>query len=484
VARQNAGKHTVLAAKLTLMQSPSDTLQRNLSRRPATLIIASASKGGPGQVPSLKEVFGISSSVPTYTYVDRQGLDGRFAYLLETDRHIVIYGSSKQGKTSLRRKQLPESECVVVPCRPDFTIESIYGEIRRQLGIKDVTEQRTMHTLEGTAKAEAKGKAGIPFITEAEAGGGLEGKFGRESESTHKPASNADSLVHLADVVKESGKRVVIEDFHYLSEDERRRLAFDMKALWDMSVFLIVIGVWAEHNLLTLYNNDLDGRVEEIDIQWSKDDLASVVEKGEEALNVRFSSALKDAFLEDASGSVGLLQRMLEEACLVSAVYGTQASLLEISDLTVANKARQKICTGQENRYHGFVEIVGKGFKDPERTKLKMYYHLVRVCIEATDEELLRGTDRQVILSRIQNYEADANLSVLSAALSRLNRLQAERRISPPVLVYNSIARKVALVDRELLFFRKYTESQWPWERPEYSEDMAQLEFEDPIAQP
>lgn len=432
-------------------------------------------------MPNLKEVFGISSSVPTYTYVDRQGLDGRFAYLLQTDRHIVIYGSSKQGKTSLRRKQLPEGDCVVVPCRPDFTVENLYQEIRRQLGANELVEQRTMRMREGSAKAELKGKGGIPFIAEAEAGGELEGKLGYESEDTQRPASNADSLVYLADFVKQSGKRVVIEDFHYLSEDERRRLAFDMKALWDASVFLIVIGVWAEHNLLTLYNNDLDGRVEEIDIQWSKEDLGSVIRKGEEALNINFVEQLKDAFLQDASGSVGLLQRMLEEACIVSAVYNFQAAYLDIVNLAIADQARHKICTGQENRYHGFVEIVGKGFKDPERTKLKMYHHLVRVCIEATDDELLRGIDRQAILSRIQVYETEANLSVLSAALSRLNRLQAERRISPPVLVYNSIARKVALVDRELLFFRKYTQAQWPWQRPEYDQDMAQLEFEDPV---
>lgn len=431
----------------------------------------------------LKEVFGITASVPTFTYVDRQNLDGRFAYLLESDRHIVIYGSSKQGKTSLRRKQLSESDCVVVPCRPDFTIESIYAEIRRQLDARDFTELKVSNSAEGAIKLEVKGKTGIPLIAQGEAGGEFEGALGRESEATHLLESNAESLVYLAGLIKESGKRVVIEDFHYLSEEERRRLAFDMKALWDASVFIIVIGVWAEHNLLTLYNNDLDGRVEEIDIQWNKDDLQSVVDKGEAALNIKFGDHLKKAFLDDASGSVGLLQRMLEEACLVTAVYHTQDQAIVIDDLNVADQSRAKICTGQENRYHGFVEIVGKGFKDPERTKLKMYYHLVRVCIDSPDDELLKGIDRQVLLSRIQSLEGGANLSVLSAALSRLNRLQAERKISPPVLVYNSIARKVALVDRELLFFRKYTKSEWPWQRPEYGEDMAQLEFEEPIVE-
>ncbi|GGI93141.1 hypothetical protein GCM10007973_31790 [Polymorphobacter multimanifer] len=229
---------------------------------------------------SLKEVFGISASVPTYTYVDRQGLDGKFRYLLESDRHIVIYGSSKQGKTSLRRKQLPESQSIIVPCNPDFTIESIYNEIRRQLGARDPLEHTATRTIEGSTQVEAKGKVGIPLLSQAEAGGSLDASISHEWETKVGLSSNSDSLVYLSDIIKASGKRVVIEDFHYLSEDERRRLAFDMKAFWDMSVFLIVIGVWAEHNLLTLYNNDLDGRVEEIDIQWNKDDLALVVKRG------------------------------------------------------------------------------------------------------------------------------------------------------------------------------------------------------------
>lgn len=164
---------------------------------------------------------------------------------------------------------------------------------------------------------------------------------------------------------------------------------------------------------------------------------------------------------------------------MISAIYHTQHDEVVVEDLNVVEKSRNKICSGQENRYHGFVEIVGKGFKDPERTKLKMYHHLVRVCIEANDADLLHGLDRQILLSRIQSYEDGANLSVLSAALSRLNRLQAERKISPPVLVYNSIASKVALVDRELLFFRKYTKSEWPWQKADYAQDMAELQFED-----
>jgi len=63
-------------------------------------------------------------------------------------------------------------------------------------------------------------------------------------------------------------------------------------------------------------------------------------------------------------------------------------------------------------------------------------------------------------------------MSVLSAALSRLNRLQSERKISPPILSYNNVARTVSLVDRELLFFRRHTKRKWPWQMPGYLEEV------------
>ncbi|MGU3480168.1 hypothetical protein [Methylobacterium sp. D48H] len=420
----------------------------------------------------LNEVFGITSSVPTYTYVDRQGLDGQFNHLLSSDRHIVIYGASKQGKTSLRRKQLPEADCLIVPCKPEFKLEDVYLEIRRQLGKRELIGAKSTTKKGGSIKTEAKGKVGIPYLVEGQTGANLEGSLENTGERTYTIIPDGNSLVALADSIKSARKRVVIEDFHYLSEDERQRLSFDLKSLWDYGVFLIVIGVWAEQNLMTVYNNDLSGRVEEIDVRWSDADLDLVISKGEETLNFIFDDDLRSSLILDANGNVGLIQRMAEKVCLNSSIRGRQDVPTVVGGDSEIDKYREQICAGQQTRYHGFVELVGKGFKDPERTKLKMYHHLVRVCFEATDQELLSGLDRQVILARIQKYEPDANMTVLSAALSRLNRLQAERKISPPVLAYNSIARNVALVDREFLFFRRHTKSKWIWEQDDYEDEL------------
>ncbi|MDO8324256.1 MAG: hypothetical protein Q7T23_15105 [Phenylobacterium sp.] len=312
----------------------------------------------------------------------------------------------------------------------------------------------------------------IPLLAKAEATGSVEASLSGTSEKAFTHVTDEGSLVALAGEIKKSRKRVIIEDFHYLSEEERNRLAFDLKAFWDLSVFFIIIGVWAEQNLLTVYNNDLNGRVEEIDVRWEGADLQQVVNKGEFALNVLFYGPIKDALVVDAAGNVGLLQRLAEKICMNSGIVKSAEDVRVVDDLSVVERSRDQVCASQENRYHTFIDLVGAGFKDPERTKLRMYHHLVRVCYEAEEAELLSGISRQSILSRIQKFEPDANMSVLSAALSRLNRLQSDRKIFPPVLAYNNVAKTVALVDREFLFFRKHTKRPWPWNLPEYEDDL------------
>ena len=71
-----------------------------------------------------------------------------------------------------------------------------------------------------------------------------------------------------------------------MPEEEKKKLAFDLKAFWDMRTFLIIVGIWAEQNLLPYYNGDLTGRIDEIDVQWTGAELEEVLSKGEAALKI------------------------------------------------------------------------------------------------------------------------------------------------------------------------------------------------------
>ena len=83
----------------------------------------------------LEEVFGVSSR-PVLSYVKRASVDDRFVEALKADKQIVVYGSSKQGKTALVQTYLPYHKNLVVRLTPKTQIVDIYASILRQSGIE------------------------------------------------------------------------------------------------------------------------------------------------------------------------------------------------------------------------------------------------------------------------------------------------------------------------------------------------------------
>lgn len=66
----------------------------------------------------LAEVFGVSAD-PVLSYIVRDNIDGLFTSVLKEDKHIVVYGASKQGKTALVSRYLPYDENIVVRLSPN-----------------------------------------------------------------------------------------------------------------------------------------------------------------------------------------------------------------------------------------------------------------------------------------------------------------------------------------------------------------------------
>jgi hypothetical protein len=418
-------------------------------------------------MPSLNEVFGVGISVPKYTYVNRSGLDEKFKYLLSAERHIVIHGSSKQGKTILRKKNLADTESITVQCRAATTCRQLYTEILSQVGASVPTELSESTTTSGTLSAKVAGKVGFSLFAQAEAGTDASGTLASTSEQKAVAVGqDVENLRYVSEQVRKSGRRVVVEDFHYVPEDEKKSLAFDLKAFWDMGTFLMIVGVWAEQNLLQYYNGDLSGRIEEIDIQWNNQELDEVLKKGENALNMEFGPEIKAAVIEDSNQNVGLLQRIAEKYCFNCGVleYNKTDLLPRMTNSPgMLEKARTTICHEEDSRYRQFGNALEKGFKGGDESQLKVYQHIARVCMEANDVELLKGLHYSTLFDRVQRYNPRVRQSDLTAALQRLNRLQEDRSISPLILSYNPKSRLVQLIDRELLFYRRYGAPVWPW---------------------
>lgn len=189
-------------------------------------------------------VYGIVRDVPL-NYVERGRVDRKLIENLERDKHIVIYGSSKQGKTCLRKNCLDEDDYIVVQCANRWTLEDIHSNILKRAGFKITQSEKK--TVSGRNKIVASLKAGIPGFSSSVKS---EMEKSSSNEITEKeleldPGDVNDVISALQSI--KFDKYIVLEDFHYLQVDTQKDFAVALKAFHEVSeLCFIVVGVWLE----------------------------------------------------------------------------------------------------------------------------------------------------------------------------------------------------------------------------------------------
>ena len=81
------------------------------------------------------EVFGINRELPV-NYVPGRGIDEKLIDNLTRDHHIVIFGSSKQGKTCLRKSCLQDDDYMVVSCQSTMDLKQVHTAYLRAQGMR------------------------------------------------------------------------------------------------------------------------------------------------------------------------------------------------------------------------------------------------------------------------------------------------------------------------------------------------------------
>jgi len=240
------------------------------------------------------DVYGINRDLPQ-NYVARKEVDELFINSLTRDKHLVIYGSSKQGKTSLRKHCLTEDDYIVVHCSNRWSLGDLHAAILKRVGY-EVT-QSTTRTATGRNKILASFKATLM-------GTGIETSGERERSVsdavTKQPLElDPDDVNDIINALLGFKKFIVLEDFHYLSIETQKDFAVALKAFHEQSpLCFVIVGVWLEESRLTVYNGDLTGRVIGINAdRWKLEELREVVAAGESLLNIQFTPAFRHAVI-------------------------------------------------------------------------------------------------------------------------------------------------------------------------------------------
>jgi hypothetical protein len=405
------------------------------------------------------EVFGVSPDVLPDSYVDRGQLDEELTRLLRRKTHIALRGESKCGKSWLRRSVIPDA--VVVQCRLGKTRVDIYRDALSQLGIRLVVESKDGDKL--TGRIEAQAEAGVGLLAKIGIRSSIEATT--EQGTSYKPVGrDIDDLRFIADLLIASRRRLVIEDFHYLSEAQRRAFAFDLKTLWDYNLFVVIVGIWNEKNLFLNVNPDLAGRVQEVPIEWNDRDLRSIFERGGCALNIEFSDDIQARAIRDCFKNAGILQRLILGTLDEAKIYKEQDSLVVIADEDAYVGACLAYVEELNAIYQTFARRVSSGIRT-RRDTTGIYAHAIAVVLtETDDEELFRGVGIDKIYERAHARQPRIQKGNLHTILSRIDGLQVDQEGRGLVLSYNERDQEVTVVDRQLLLYRQYATVKWPWE--------------------
>lgn len=189
---------------------------------------------------TVDEVYGLSRNIPL-NYVERHDVDERLRCNLNRDKHITIFGSSKQGKTCLRKHCLNENDYILVQCSNRWSLSDLNANILKRAGY-ELTESTNV-TYEGKAKVSASVKI-LDATLGGEAGGGA------TKNVTHRQLElDLSDVNDIIGALNEANfhQYIVLEDFHYLKSEVQKDFAIELKAFHESSkLCFIIVGVWLD----------------------------------------------------------------------------------------------------------------------------------------------------------------------------------------------------------------------------------------------
>lgn len=411
------------------------------------------------------DVFGVSGKI-VESYVERIQVDDKFKDALKTDKQIIVYGASKQGKTALVKKYIPYEDNILISLSPKTTLKDIYQSILRKSGVV----LKTSYT-EGTGdtskvKSKASIQAAVAMVMKGKMEVGVElDSVAKKDEQYDEIEFNLELPDDVADLIHRVGQKkvIILENFHYLPEELQRNFAYDLRTFQDLKVRFIILGVWKEANRLAQYNGELQDRVYEIPVEpWLEDDFRKIATKGEDLLNVKFATVILENCIENAFSSVGVFQELLKNTCLESGIKNKQSSSAFLDDMAAYQRAVDAKTEEYSGRHLRNLESIacGKGSTIAKDKPLPYFlqYYIVMHILDLGFPGINGGVSKEALLhsiKQVHHRKEDLKGSQLTAVLKGLTELQAGKGISPPVIAYDSNSRQLKVVDSTFYFFLK-----------------------------
>lgn len=400
----------------------------------------------------LDEVYGISRDIPL-NYIERDSVDKKLLKNLDRQKHITIFGSSKQGKTCLRKHCIDARDYILIQCSNKWSLSDLNANILKRAGYELTESSKT--AVGGKAKILATIKAKVFF---GETGVSSEIENTNNTEVTRRQLEldmdDANDVIAALEEIHFQ-RYVVLEDFHYLKPEVQKDFSIELKAFHESSnLCFIIVGVWLDENKLVIYNGDLTGRVIPINADlWKSTELRQVINKGAQLLNIEFDIDFVNDLVAKSSSNVYIIQEACHRICDENNIKNTQKIKKRIGKDHDASRIIQEIVKEQSGRYNAFISNYSNGFQE---TALEMHKWLLYPILEATTHDLMKGLTYRSIRLTLEAHHpkgTDLNPGNITQALKAVASLQLSKSIQPIIMDYDESNLTLHIVDRGFIIW-------------------------------
>lgn len=259
------------------------------------------------------------NTVAELTYVKRPVLETDLEkYLSLPGKQIVVYGHSGGGKTTLLRNKLRDinQNYIKTHCESTSTFNDLLLQAFDELNRFYVSEKsaNSEKHISNQLKTEYTGISNQIISSQKES-------TGSKSVRVVPPQLTPQKL---AKFLGEIGCIWIIEDFHKVTEEEKKRIADVVKIFIDAAndydkVKIICIGAVGTARELIELDNNLSNRVAELFVPLMNDQqIESIVTKGFDLLNVTIDDKLKEKIVYYSNNLASITHQICYDLCFHS----------------------------------------------------------------------------------------------------------------------------------------------------------------------
>ncbi len=279
-------------------------------------------------------------TVAKHTFIERPMLTDKINEAIETTgKQLIIFGNSQSGKTTIIHNVLNKKgiKYIIYNCTPDSTFEDLIRHTFDELNYYYTIEisKKEVDSIVSEISANYK------FIS-------AKTKANSSSEVSERKVRIIPpelTIQSLAKFIGAAEKFLIIEDFHKVDFNERKKIAHTLKLMSDIATSfpktkVIAIGAVDTANQLIELDRDITNRVAQIFIPlMNEEELKSIIKKGEDLLNIQISSNIKNDIIKMSQMLASVCHQLSRSVCNYANIYETQVDRIIVDDDTFIKKA-------------------------------------------------------------------------------------------------------------------------------------------------